>query len=182
MRRHYSLPRHVISIGGFAARHFVAMFVVVAGACILWTVAYFALLLWAVLSGGGVGGPLAFPVGLLLVLVASALAVVVLLMPSAALAERMARWLQLPILAQIPLSVGFLAALCLSAGVVARLLEHPHFAAGNFVWTGGLHLSASPRAARYLLVGSAEWAIAAVSASQAFTRRSSSKHLTRRCS
>lgn len=101
----------LLGLAGFCVRHLVALFVTVATACLLWTVVYFALLLWAVFSGGGIGGPLAFPAGLLFVLVAATLAVLSLFLPATALAELVARRRGFPILVQIPISVAFLAVL-----------------------------------------------------------------------
>ena len=111
--------RHTIQITGrvgfFCARHFLALLLTVLAGCLLWTVVYFALLLWAAFAGGGLGGPLAYPAGLLFFLVAGSAASLVLLLPATALAEWFARWHGFPVLAQIPLSVAFLALLCFAA-------------------------------------------------------------------
>ena len=100
-------------IGSFCARHFLALAVTVAAACVVWTVTYFALLLWAVFTDSGIGGPLAYPAGLLFFFVATTAASLVLLLPSTALAEWFARRRGYPILAQIPVSVVVLSLLCL---------------------------------------------------------------------
>ena len=111
--------RHTIQIAGrigfFCARHFLALLLVVLAGCLRWTVTYFALLLWAAFAGGGLGGPLAYPAGLLFFLVAGTAAGLALLFPATAMAEWLARWVGLPVLVQIPLSVTFLALLCLAA-------------------------------------------------------------------
>ena len=99
-------------IGSFCARHFLALGVTVAAACAVWTVTYFALLLWAVLVGGGLGSPLAYPAGLLFFFVATTAASLVLLFPATALAEWFARRRGFPILVQIPVSVVALALIC----------------------------------------------------------------------
>jgi hypothetical protein len=112
------LSKHGLVIG-FFVRHFLALLALVIAACVMWTVIYAALLLWAMVWGGGIGGPLAYPAGLLIVAVASTLAAFILLLPSTALAELLTRRLKLPILAQIPISAAFLALLCMvGAGVV----------------------------------------------------------------
>jgi hypothetical protein len=100
-------------IGSFCARHLLALLVTVAVPCVLWTVAYFALLLWAVVTDGGLGGPLAYPGGLVFLFVAAMVASLVLFFPATALAEWLARRRAYPILAQIPFSVAVLAVLCL---------------------------------------------------------------------
>lgn len=126
------IPKSLVSIGGFCARHSLALFVTVGAACILWTILYFTLLLWAMLSSGGIGGPLAYPVGLLLVFVAATAGTLILLLPATALAEWIAYWRGFPILAQIPVSVFFLALICLAMSGLAQLLGHPLFGRALF--------------------------------------------------
>lgn len=107
--------------GGFCTRHSLALLVTVVVPCLLWTITYFGLLLWALFTDGGIGGPLAYPAGLLFFLAVAAISGLVLLMPATALAEWFAKRFALPILVQIPVSVGALAVLCLLvvAGAVA---------------------------------------------------------------
>jgi hypothetical protein len=109
-------------IGGFFARHFFALLVTVAVAGALWTVTYFALLLWAIFGGGGLGSPASYPAGLLLIFVGGTAVSVVLLLPSTGLAEWFSRRRGLPILAQIPISVAVLAFLCLAIGGIASAI------------------------------------------------------------
>ncbi len=108
-----------VRIGSFCARHFLALTVTVAAACVVWTVTYFALLVWAMFTGGGIGGPLAYPAGLLFFIAATTAACLVLLFPSTALAEWFSRRRGFPILVQIPVSVVVLALLCLIAVSIA---------------------------------------------------------------
>jgi hypothetical protein len=115
--------RTAVGISGFCARHFLALVITVAVPCVLWTIAYFALLLWAMITGGGIGGPLAYPAGLLFFFVAATVASLVLLLPSTALAEWFARRNGLPIIAQIPISVGILALLCFLLVAVAASVD-----------------------------------------------------------
>jgi hypothetical protein len=102
-------------IGFFCARHFLAVLLTVLAGCLLWTVTYFALLLWAAFAGSGLGGPLTYPAGLLFLLVAGTATSLVLLFPATAFAEWLARRLGFPVLVQIPFSVAFLALLCFAA-------------------------------------------------------------------
>jgi hypothetical protein len=83
---------------------------------------YIALLLWAVLTDSGVGGPLAYPAGLLFFFVAITAASLILFFPCTAFAEWIARRRGLPIFAQIPLSVILLALLCLAAAAGASII------------------------------------------------------------
>jgi hypothetical protein len=110
-------------IGSVCVRHCLALAITVLAACALWTVTYFALLLWAVFTDSGIGGPLAYPAGLLFFFLASTAAGLVLLLPSTAFAEWLARRRGFPILAQIPLSVAALAVLCLVVGGIASAVR-----------------------------------------------------------
>lgn len=99
-------------LGSGLARHSLALIVTVVAACIVWTLTYFALLAGAVVSDGGVGGPLAYPAGLLFALVATSMASLALLLPSTVGGEWVARRRGWPVLVQIPLSVACLGGLC----------------------------------------------------------------------
>ncbi len=100
-------------IGGFCARHLTALLITVTVPCVIWTLAYVALFLWAMFTDGGIGGPLAYPAGLLFCFFAATAASLVLLFPSTALAEWLAWRQKLPIFAQLPISIAILALLCL---------------------------------------------------------------------
>jgi hypothetical protein len=127
-------------IGGFLARHFLALLVTVAVPCVLWTVTYFALLLWAGFSGGGLGSPASYPLGLLFVLAAGTAASIILFLPSTALAEWFVRRRGLPVLSQVPIALALFAVLCLATvGVYAALVPQPGFRGLSFGF-GGLFL------------------------------------------
>jgi hypothetical protein len=130
MEREHAI-RTATRIGGFCARHLLATLVTVMVLCVLWTVTYFALLLWAAISGGGLGSPAGYPLGLLLALVGGTVVSLTLFLPATALGEWIAKRRGLPILAQIPISIAILAALCLL--VVGSALAagiQPSFRAG----------------------------------------------------
>ncbi len=99
--------------GGFCARHSLALLVTMVLPSVLWTITYFALLLWAAFTNGGIGGPLAYPAGLVFVIGVAAVSGLMLLMPSTAMAEWIGKRFALPIFAQIPISLSLLAVLCL---------------------------------------------------------------------
>jgi len=128
-------------IGSFCARHLLALSVTIAAACVVWTVAYFALLLWTMLTNGGMGAPLAYPAGLLFFFVATTAASLILLFPSTALAEWFARRRGFPILAQIPFSLVALALLCLVVVSVASAVGSPPTLHGVSVGFGVLFLA-----------------------------------------
>ena len=108
--RHPDRPRIIRQL---PVRHSLATLVMVLVLCVLWTVTYFALLVWAAVSGGGLGSPAAYPLGLLLALVGGTVVSLTLFLPATALAEWIAKRRRLPIFVQIPISIAILAALCL---------------------------------------------------------------------
>jgi len=110
---------------GFAIRHLAATLVTVAAACALWTLVYFGLLAWAIVTDGGMGGPLAYPGFLILLSLASAAASLLLYLPATGAAELVCRRRGLPILAQIPVSVAFLALLCPIVALIIRSMRSP---------------------------------------------------------
>lgn len=130
-----------VGITGFCARHILALVVTVAVPCVLWTVTYFALLLWAVFTGGGIGGPLAYPAGLLFFFIAAIVASLLLLFPATALAEWFTKRRGLPILVQIPISVGILALLCMLLVAVAASVGAPPSFQGVSVGFGVLFIA-----------------------------------------
>jgi hypothetical protein len=110
----------VATLVSLAIRHAVASVATIVAACAVWTVVYAALLLWAIVANDGLGGPLAYPGGLLLVAVAAGVGCLLLFFPATVSAELICRNRALPILMQIPVSVAALAALCALAGVILR--------------------------------------------------------------
>lgn len=128
-------------VGGFFARHFLALGITVAVPCLLWTITYFVLLLWATVSGGGLGSPASYPLGLLFVLIGGTGVALSLLLPPTALAEWFARRRGLPILAEIPISVSVLAILCLAVVGIATAMGSQPSVRGASVGFGFLFLS-----------------------------------------
>lgn len=113
------------------ARHVVATVVTVAVPCLLWTVTYVVMLVVGLLFHGDPGGPLAYPAGLLVLLVAGTLATLLLIVPSVLLAEGLARGLKLNTLFQIPISLGFLA---LTSAGICLLMDPPGFPLAGRHW------------------------------------------------
>jgi hypothetical protein len=113
--------RVAVSLASLLIRHAFASFATIAAACAIWTVTYVGLLLWAIVSNEGLGGPLAYPGGLLFIGVAAAVSCLLLFFPATVSAEWICRSRALPILAQIPIAVVVLAVLCLLAGVALRV-------------------------------------------------------------
>lgn len=108
-----------VGMASLTIRHGVASLATIVAACVIWTVTYVALLLWAMVSDGGLGGPLAYPAGLVFVALAASVACLLLFFPATASAEWICQSRRLPVLAQIPVSVAVLAALCLAVGILA---------------------------------------------------------------
>lgn len=107
-------------MASLAIRHAVAACATILAACALWTVTYVGLLLWAVVSDSGLGGPLAYPGGLLFAAVTAGVACLLLFFPATVFAELICRSRERPVLTQIPVSVAALGSLCLLAGVIIR--------------------------------------------------------------
>ena len=133
-----NFAKPLLGFVGFCLRHFFASFVVVSASCIVWTVAYVLLLLWALFSDSGLGGPLAYPAGLLFVFIATGTSVILLLFPSTALAELVARRRKLAILFQIPISIGWLALLCLGVTGIVQILGSTGVVTNGFFAVFGL--------------------------------------------
>lgn len=93
----------------FALRHALAMAVTIVLPCVLWTLLYLVLLLWAILTDSGIGSPVAYPLGLLLVAAWSALMAVVFFFPSTAFAALITTRMKWAILWQIPLCLTLFA-------------------------------------------------------------------------
>ncbi len=106
-------------VGGFLLRHALAVVVSVVVPCMLLTVVYFGLLLWVMIFGGDLGGPLAYPVGLLMVFLGALAASALVFFPAVAAAELVARHFGWPVLAQLPLSVAGPALVCAALAIVA---------------------------------------------------------------
>jgi hypothetical protein len=82
---------------------------------------YIALLAWAALTGGGLGGPLALPFLVLFALVASIATAALILFPATALAEWICARREMALGWQIPIAVACMAA-CVAAATMAMFL------------------------------------------------------------
>jgi hypothetical protein len=100
----------------FALRHALAMAVTIVLPCVLWTLLYLVLLLWAILTDSGIGSPVAYPLGLLFVAAWSAFMAVVFFFPSTSLAALVTSRMKWAIFWQIPLCLTLFA---LISGVLA---------------------------------------------------------------
>jgi hypothetical protein len=98
----------------------------------------------AIVTNGGLGGPLAYPAGLFVIVLVAAAAAIALFFPATAAAELIGRRWKVPFLAQIPVTVGVLAVLCLPAAIgVERFWSQapsPRSVATLAVWLFGLSL------------------------------------------
>ncbi len=83
--------------------------------CIVWTIAYFVLLIVAVVTNQGVGSPLAFPAGIIAVLASCGFLGWGVFAPASAIGAVFCRVFRLPRIAAIP--VVTVAAFLLSYGL-----------------------------------------------------------------
>jgi hypothetical protein len=92
----------VITSTTFAVRHLLIVPIAIAAGCILWTIIYIVLLLVAIIFNQGVGGPLAYPVGIFAILVATITIGWGIFAPASAIGAIACGLLKLPRLAAIP--------------------------------------------------------------------------------
>ena len=105
----------------FLARHFLFVaFAMIAG-CIAWTIAYFVLLFVAVVTNQGLGGPLAFPTGIISVLATCGFLGWGVFAPASAFGVVFCRVFRLPRIAAIP--VVTIAAFLLSLLIYWAFIE-----------------------------------------------------------
>ena len=98
----------------FLAKHGMFLMLAAVAACLVWTALYFALLLWAVITDSGVGGPLAWPAGLVACVLGCAAFGLGVAIPACAVAAILRSRLRWPRMVEIPIS--FLAAFALWFG------------------------------------------------------------------
>ena len=102
----------VIQAMTFAARHLLIVPVAMIAGCVLWTVVYVLLLLVAVIGNQGVGGPLAYPAGIVAIIAASVLIGWGIFAPASAMGAVFCKLFGWPRIAAVPVVFG--AALILS--------------------------------------------------------------------
>jgi hypothetical protein len=121
-----------VSISSFLFRHIVAAAVSIVTPVILWVIAYFLLLMIAIITNTTLGGPLSLPFWALFLLIVSIIYTVALLFPSVLIAEIAARsfgkWQHV---AQIPISTLILAVLVFIASLIVR--QNPSLAANEYL-------------------------------------------------
>ncbi len=122
VNRIFSIALRIWHTSSLVLRHVFATAVTVFSACALWTLCYLALLLWAILSDEGLGGPLAYPAGLLASFLVSLAVSVCLYFPATAIAAGLAKKYHRSFLWQIAICISILALLHLV--VVVVIWEH----------------------------------------------------------
>ncbi|QTN31091.1 hypothetical protein HZ994_01705 [Akkermansiaceae bacterium] len=117
----------LLSITGFAARHFLVVVLAVAALCILWTLIYFGLLILSIFMGGGLGSPLTYPAGLLGILLGCMVIGWGVFAPASGLGAVFCRLFKLPKFAAIPfvVLVAFALSHCLFWFFVSQMTTHP---------------------------------------------------------
>ena len=103
-----------IPIITFLARHFLCVVLAMIVGCIAWAIAYLALLAIAVVTNQGLGGPLAFPAGIIAVVGVSTLLGWGVFAPASAAGAVFCGLLRLPRIAAIPV-------VCLAAFILSYL-------------------------------------------------------------
>lgn len=116
----------VISAAAFAVRHLLVVPIAIVAGCVLWTIAYVLLLLAAIIFNQGVGGPLAYPAGIITILIASIVVGWGIFAPASAVGAIFCALLKLPRLAAIPVVAvaAFILSYMLYWGYIERVTTH----------------------------------------------------------
>jgi len=115
--------RTVGVIASVAARHAFAAGAVFVVGCVFWTVAYFGLLIWASGTGGGMGSPAVYPIGLLLLLAGTAAVSLLLFLPATLGGEALCRFRSWPTVVGIPVTFALFTMLSFLWSAVAHLVR-----------------------------------------------------------
>lgn len=91
-----------MAILSFVGRHLLFVFITTLLACLVWTIAYIILLLIAMITNSGVGGPLAYPAMLLAIMIIIPLFGLGMFAPASGVGLIACRIFKLPKLAAIP--------------------------------------------------------------------------------
>jgi hypothetical protein len=104
-----------VDVASFAIRHLAAFAATVLAACALWTATYAGLFLWALVRNSELGGPFAYPAGLVFAAAAASILSFGVYFPATSIAERICRYKSLPRIAQLPISFAVALPICLAA-------------------------------------------------------------------
>jgi hypothetical protein len=134
---------HLVLLTTFVARHIVSMSITLILGCACWTLIYLLLLINAIIFHKGLGGPLAYPVGLLFVVVPCLAIGMGIIVPSCGIGVAACRLLNLPRLAAIPFVFGAGAVLTHAwfALYIEKVTTHQMPAASTVFWSFTLYLS-----------------------------------------
>jgi len=146
----------------FAIKHAVAGSVVIGGIVGLTAASYIALLAWAILAGGDLGGPLAFPFLVLFAVVASVVSVGLILLPTTALTEWICVTRNLRLALQIPIATVCLWTYLISAALVVALLRGTPLSSATFTASVVFVLLLAPLGAYWWSMQSADWLLGTV--------------------
>ena len=122
-----SIPRfaekmnNVILVISFVTRHLLIVSLAIIAGCILWTIAYFVLLIVAVILNKGLGGPIAYPAGIIAIIVAGISIGWGIFAPACAIGVVFWKIFGLPRIAAIPVVFG--SALVLSSLLYWAFIE-----------------------------------------------------------
>ncbi|MCU0797892.1 MAG: hypothetical protein MUF31_18375 [Akkermansiaceae bacterium] len=128
--------RKVGRVAWLAMRHCLAFGVTVVSCCVLWTIVYLGLLLWAMIAGGGLGSPLSYPLWLLIIFLTVVFGTLLLILPSTLFASWAAQRAGWGRMSRVPLCLGSMALISLLLGWLSS--EHgtlaEAFRSGGLLW------------------------------------------------
>lgn len=127
----------------FFARHLLFVVFAMFAGCLLWTLAYFLLLAIAVIGDQGIGGPLAFPAGLITVIAACIFLGWGVFAPASAIGAIFCALFKLPRLAAIPFVTiaAFILSYLLYWGYIELVTTHSMPGAGIVLKNFAIFLS-----------------------------------------
>jgi hypothetical protein len=109
--------------GFFLLGHGFAAGITVLIPCVLWTAFYLLLIVMSLVMDGGLGSPVAYPLGLLFIVIGTSALVLLGFLPATALAEWISRKRSWSFLARIPLSIGLFALIVAFWGTILCLFD-----------------------------------------------------------
>ncbi|MEI8107162.1 MAG: hypothetical protein WCI46_05035 [Verrucomicrobiota bacterium] len=118
---------NVISVISFVTRHLLIVSMAIITGCILWTIAYVVLLIVAATLNEGLGGPIAYPAGIITIIVAGISIGWGVFAPACAIGSVFGRIFGLPRIAAIPVVFGsaFVLSYLLYWAFIKEMTTHP---------------------------------------------------------
>jgi hypothetical protein len=144
----------------FIVKHSVAAGAVIVASLVFTAIAYFALLLWAIVAGGGIGSPVALPLMMLLAMAGSVGCVLLILLPVSIASEIIrARVFKGSRFLEIPIAVVLLAVYVVGSIALVCILREWELRAGLVVSSIAAAVLMVPLGLYWWCLQSADWLV-----------------------